>query len=260
MSQYILQCIELSTFLITYSLIILWYIYKKTFAPRQLAEPRSKNNNIVVSIEGSIGSGKSTLLNRLRRSLINDERYVFVDEPVGDWEMIKDSSGKTMVQKFYEDSKKYAFSFQIMAFMSRLRALKKALNENTNRIIICERSLYTDKLVFAKMLYNDKMIEDVNYQIYLDAFADFSEDCPLHKIIYVNTQPSICFDRIKKRSRVGEHAIPIGYLQSCHDYHEDMMKTMPIEKLVLDGDQDIFQSPKVLPNWIEDIRKYIDQP
>ena len=34
-------------------------------------------------------------------------------------------------------------------------------------IIITERSLYTDKHVFAKMLHDQGKIEDVCYQIYL---------------------------------------------------------------------------------------------
>ena len=39
---------------------------------------------------------------------------------------------------------------------------------NPDAIFITERSLFTDKYIFAKMLYDQGKIEDVNYQIYLN--------------------------------------------------------------------------------------------
>ena len=41
--------------------------------------------------------------------------------------------------------------------------MKNAIDVNPDAFIITERSLYTDKEVFAKMLYDDKKIEDINY-------------------------------------------------------------------------------------------------
>jgi deoxyadenosine/deoxycytidine kinase len=217
------------------------------------------NSNIIISIEGNIGSGKSTLLEHLRLKLENNN-VIFLKEPVEIWETIKDASGDTMLQKFYADQKKYAFSFQIMAYISRLSLLKKAMRENTGAIIITERSLHTDKMVFAKMLFDSNLIEDVNYQIYLKWFDEFTVECPLNKIIYVNADPAICFDRIKKRSRVGESCIPLEYLQDCHKYHNDMITILNnqlIKQIVLDGNQDIFENSIILGEWIAQIELFI---
>jgi deoxyadenosine/deoxycytidine kinase len=217
------------------------------------------NSNIIISIEGNIGSGKSTLLEHLRLKLENNN-VIFLKEPVEIWETIKDASGDTMLQKFYADQKKYAFSFQIMAYISRLSLLKKAMRENTGAIIITERSLHTDKMVFAKMLFDSNLIEDVNYQIYLKWFDEFTVECPLNKIIYVNADPVICFDRIKKRSRVGESCIPLEYLQDCHKYHNDMITILNnqlIKQIVLDGNQDIFENSIILGEWIAQIELFI---
>lgn len=217
------------------------------------------NSNIIISIEGKIGSGKSTLLEHLRLKLENDN-VIFLKEPVEIWETIKDASGQTMLQKFYGDQKKYAFSFQIMAYISRLSLLKKVMRENTGAIIITERSLHTDKMVFAKMLFDSDLIEDVNYQIYLKWFDEFTVECPLNKIIYVNADPVICFNRIKKRSRVGESGIPLEYLQDCHKYHNDMITVLNnqlIKQIVLDGNQDIFENSVLLGEWIAQIEQFI---
>ena len=114
----------------------------------------------IFTIEGNIGSGKSTLLESLKNELIiGNQKIIFMKEPVDEWEEIKDAEGNTMLQKFYEDQDKYSFPFQMMAYISRLNLLKTTVEKNPGAIIISERSLYTDKFVFAKMLYDTGKIE-----------------------------------------------------------------------------------------------------
>jgi deoxyadenosine/deoxycytidine kinase len=98
-----------------------------------------------------------------------------------------------MLEKFYSDKKRYSFSFQMMAFISRLVLLKDTIKQNKDAIIITERSLFTDKSVFAQMLYDMGNIEDVEYQIYVKWFDYFASEFPISKIIYVNCAPQICF-------------------------------------------------------------------
>ena len=143
----------------------------------------------VISIEGNIGSGKSTLLSHLKHSLSaeNVPQIIFLQEPVDEWENIKDEQGNTMIQKFYGDQTKYSFSFQMMAYISRLALLKKSIEENPNAIVITERSLFTDKFVFAKMLYDSKKMESVEYQIYLRWFDNFVNDFPTNFTIYASS-------------------------------------------------------------------------
>lgn len=212
---------------------------------------------ITISIEGNIGGGKTTLLARLKE-LWADKQIIFVREPVDEWEKIKDQDEVTILEKFYKDQEKYSFSFQMMAFISRLKLLKEAVENNPNAIIITERSLYTDKLVFAKMLYDSNKIEHINYLIYLNWFETFSENFPLNKIIYIKTDPDVCHSRIEKRSRKGENNIALSYLTECNKYHEEMINSLSIEKLILDGNVDIFNEKDVLQEWINKIEKFIN--
>lgn len=223
------------------------------------------SNIEITSIDGNIGSGKSTLMANLREYYKEDVNVVFLKEPVDEWVKIKDKNGITILEKFYEDSEKYAFSFQMMAYISRLKVLKdtlKNINSTKKTIIISERSLYTDKMVFAKMLYDANKIEQVNYQIYLNWFDTFSEEFPVHKVIYVKTDPEKCQSRILKRAREGENLIPLEYLQSCDIYHNNMIdKSSPDcisrEQLVLNGNVDIFENQNQLNEWISEIDRFI---
>jgi deoxyadenosine/deoxycytidine kinase len=146
----------------------------------------------------------------------------------------------------------------MMAYISRLALFKNTIQENPGAIIITERSLNTDREVFAKMLYDTGFIELVNYKIYLKWFDTFARDCPVSKVIYVNTDPQICFDRIKKRSRTGESSIPLDYLENCHKYHGDMLDATKDtcvckDQIVFDGNIDIFQNEEHLQEWMDEI-------
>ena len=219
----------------------------------------------IVSIEGNIGSGKSTLLSNLYTYYASITNILFLKEPVDEWAKITDENGVTILEKFYADQTTYSFPFQMMAYISRLKILRdllKTVNPLNNTVIITERSLYTDKMVFAKMLYDSKKMEHINYQIYLNWFDTFSEEFPVHKVIYVKTSPEKCYTRIETRSREGESNIPLDYLIQCDSYHNNMLNTsLPEcvcnEQLLLNGDNDIYENKNILDEWITEIDAFI---
>ncbi len=230
----------------------------------------SMSKPIIISIEGNIGSGKSTLLKNLKHFITenansNIEMYkniLFLREPVDQWEDIKDKNGDTMLSKFYADQEKYSFPFQMMAYISRLSLLKEAVEKNPNCVIITERSLYTDKFVFAKMLYDIGKIEDVNFAIYNKWFDTFANDFPVEKVVYVNADPEICDKRIHRRCRNGESNIPLSYLNSCHDYHNVMInEKLQLKEenlLVIDGNLDIYENNENLDKMLKDVNEFLN--
>ena len=220
---------------------------------------------IVISVEGNIGSGKSTLLKYLTSDLQLSRPVVFLQEPVDEWQKIMSEEGETMLQKFYKNKARYAFSFQMMAYISRLALLKKSVEENPDAIIITERSLYTDRFVFAKMLYDTKNIELAEYSIYLKWFDTFASDFPISKIIYVKTDPPVCLHRIVTRSRNGENTIAIDYLNKCNKYHNAMIDNLsPFEDsrkdlnnvLIIDGNEDFHEKKD---QWLLQIKQFLDR-
>jgi deoxyadenosine/deoxycytidine kinase len=223
----------------------------------------------IVSIEGNIGSGKSTLLENLRTKYSDNKYIIFLREPVDEWEKIKDVEGNTILKQFYADKTRYSFPFQMMAYISRLKILRDTVNlikqsqeEDLNKeyIIITERSLFTDRYVFAAMLWNQGHIEDICYQIYLTWFNEFATDFPITYSVYVKTDAEICYDRIHKRARNGEELIPLDYLEECHVYHEEFLdetKGIQTTKIVLDGNMDIFEDENTVKEWLETINSFI---
>jgi deoxyadenosine/deoxycytidine kinase len=199
----------------------------------------------IISIEGNIGSGKSTLVHDLqvyfKNKDISNDKVVFLQEPVDVWNTIRDDNG-TILEHFYKDQVKYSFPFQMMAYISRLSKLRETIKKYPESIIITERSLFTDKFVFAKMLYDNEKIDEISYQIYLKWFNDFINDLPKHEFIYIKASPEKCLERINRRNRSGE-SIELDYLVNCDKYHDNMLSSHECySELILDGNIDMDNS------------------
>ena len=211
----------------------------------------------IFSVEGNIGSGKSTLVKMLKEHLeiIKNTTVIYLPEPVSVWESIKAKDGKNAIEKYYENPEKYAFSFLMMAYISRIHQLRETLKKNDNVIIISERSVFTDKEIFAKMLHDDGKIGDIEFNIYCKWFYEFVKDIPVGGLIYVKTKPEICEKRVIIRNRKGE-TIPLSYLQNCHKYHEDWLNTEDLPVLTLNGNNDFIE--RLPPNWLKLIEVFIN--
>jgi deoxyadenosine/deoxycytidine kinase len=189
---------------------------------------------LLFTIEGNIGVGKTTLINTLRNTpTINGHTVVFLEEPVSIWESIKDETGKNIIELFYANQETYAFSFQMMAYISRLTALKDAMEQHPDAIIITERSVYTDKYIFAQMLFDDKKISSIEYHIYNKWFDYFLKEVPLSGIIYLKCDPKVANERVRHRARAGE-TIPLEYLERCHQYHQQWIENTSIPTNTVD--------------------------
>lgn len=195
---------------------------------------------LIVSIEGNIGSGKSTLISKMQHELthVGNTPVVYIDEPVRVWNTIMDKHGNNIIKKYYEDQEKYAFQFQMMAYITRITELRKAMEKyNGDCIIITERSIETDKEVFAKMLYEKEILDNISYTIYLKWFEELSRGLKVDQLVYLKTEPETSLKRVIKRNRPGE-VISLEYLQNCHERHERWLQKRN-GVLLLNGERDI---------------------
>lgn len=176
---------------------------------------------MILCVEGNIGSGKSTFMAKLKEAYQDRKDVCFLDEPVDSWTQFKDEEGG-ILEHYYKDQKAWGFSFQMLAYISRLSILRKALANPEIRYIITERSLLTDKEVFCKMLFEKGIIHPIQYQIYQAWFDEFRTE-EEYEFVYLRTTPDVAHARVNKRGRKGE-SIPLDYLEECHRYHESWLK------------------------------------
>ncbi len=187
---------------------------------------------ILISIEGDIGAGKSTLIWQLK-SLF--PTWHFIDEPVNTWLDLKNTDGTNLLELFYKDKDRYAYTFQNCAVLTRAMKIQAAIQAwqkdcilnpelASHNIFITERCLDTDVNVFAKMMYDDGKLNDIEWQLYTMWYNYVKEQTPsLTGIIYLTTPPEICSQRIKLRGRKGEEDISLDYLKELDSYQKVWM-------------------------------------
>jgi deoxyadenosine/deoxycytidine kinase len=187
----------------------------------------------IVSLEGNIGAGKSTIVEKMRQKYegLESDKYfgklaksqiVFMQEPVDVWTSVCDSTtGESILEKFYKDPKTYSFAFQVMVYNTHLEAFRKVVRENPECVLlICERSIDAGRHIFAEMLRDDGMIDDVCFQVYEKLFESTAGEFPLDAILYLDVAPEVCLERIGTRAREGENGIPLEYLAKCDRYYK----------------------------------------
>ena len=176
----------------------------------------SNNKQLVLSIEGNIGSGKSTLINILKTRIGSDIEVM--TEPVTKWTNCR---GENMLGAFYSDPKRYAYTFQSFAFVTRMMAQQLAQEK---KIRILERSSLSDHC-FAKNCYDNGLMNDVEWAAYEEwwsFFANSLKGSP-QGIIYLRTSPSTCYSRVQKRNRSEETTVSREYLDQLHIHHENWL-------------------------------------
>jgi deoxyadenosine/deoxycytidine kinase len=193
---------------------------------------------MLFSIEGNIGAGKSTIINHLKEftTHINGTEVIYIPEPVDEWESIVSTSGQSMIELFYKDPAKYAFSFQMMAYISRLYMIQTEMEKNPNAIFITERCLLSDYHVFAQMLFESGHLSLEEFSIYKKWFHYFNT-IHVTGFIYVKCSPKTAHDRCISRNRPGE-TISYDYIVDCDDKHTQWIQEVNLSTpvLILDND------------------------
>tara|TARA_Y100000385_G_C13077576_1_gene632201 strand:+ start:1559 stop:2239 length:681 start_codon:yes stop_codon:yes gene_type:complete len=207
-------------------------------------------NPIIISIEGNIGSGKSTLLRLLKERI---SKWTFLSEPIEDWLKIKDNQD-TILNLFYQDKKRWSYTFQNMAFLTRTEQLEKNIEQN--KIIVTERSIETDRNVFSKILYNSKFMNDIEYQVYLKLLEMYGKKNRFNGHIYLKTDVNISNSRILKRSRESESKIELDYLKKLETYHNEWLDNSNCV-LILDGNKDFENNKEEFEIILKKIESFV---
>jgi len=213
-------------------------------------------------VEGNIGAGKSTFLRIIQENLACQVVY----EPHEKWQ---DISGKgNLLQNFYTDASRWAYTFQSYAFITRTLAQKQNAKKNPHITQVLERSVFSDKYCFAKNLYENGMMNSLEWTLYQEWFGWFFEDHVQKPdgFIYLRTTPQTCYNRLKKRNRSEEKAVPLQYLEQLHEKHEawlikqegldSYVKDVPV--LALDCNKEFETDPAQKKKLLQKITEFFD--
>ncbi len=197
---------------------------------------------IMYIVEGNIGAGKTTFLRLIGEKL---PQVDVVYEPLHNWQ--SKVYGQSILTNFYKDPERWAYTMETLAMACRVQEhLKEQVNAFPLRLM--ERSIYSGHYVFATNDYHNGYLTALEWAIYLEWFNFLvAGHCkPPQGFIYLNVDPDVAFERIKKRNRHAEKSISLAYIKQIHACHEMFlvekknilpdMKNVPI--LVLDCNEE----------------------
>lgn len=175
-----------------------------------------------ISIESNIGGGKSTLLSRIQR----ETRIPVFLEALPSW---------TTIDLFYQDPKRWGLTFNIEVLMSMM---KWKYNEFMS---LYERSPLSCLEVFTQLQADEGAMTEGEMNIFLKLYQHFgwNQDC----VIYIDTVPEVCYERMKSRNRGCESNVTLEYLQKVHMKHTSMVSRLRHENVrtlifVVNGNQE----------------------
>jgi len=153
----------------------------------------------IFTIEGEIGAGKTELAKQLAATLERRGHSVcLVLEPVQQWKDVG------ILQEFYKDPTRFAYSFQTYVFATRVLAIHEAVMAKPEAsIYIFERSPVTDPVFMA--LQEVAPLERAMYDTWCMSWLSMSAiDYSKATALYLRTSADVCMERVAKRAREGE--------------------------------------------------------
>lgn len=175
----------------------------------------------------------------------------------------------------YDKPSRWSYTFQTYACLSRVRAqlqpVSAKLQQAEHPIQFYERSVYSDRYVFASNLFESGDFTETEFAIYQDyhswLHSQFEADLELDAMIYLQADPEKCMQRLKRRAREEEQGIPLEYLEQLHYKHEcwlnnrttqvefEYLKDLPI--LVLDVNDDFLNDRIKQQAVIDKVKEFL---
>jgi len=212
---------------------------------------------VVIAIEAAIGTGKSTLLKQLKDK---HPEWIVVQEPVSMWQNV--GPGKhNLLEAFYSDPQRYAFSFQTYCVLSRIVVVSQALEEakaSGTDVIILERSWLSDRETFGEMLHKNAKISSMEWELYQQWYTFAVKNSPeIHGHIYLECKPETCRARLKKRSRTEEVGVTNEYQCALIDQHEAWLSSLKSETVCrINVDKDFLEVEENAKHVLETVGKF----
>ena len=157
----------------------------------------------LITIVGNIGCCNTSILNYFHKNY----KTAIDIEPIESW---------TEYLKSMYDSDNSTYNFQIKVWIDRCW-----IQEKSNIIVLMERSPYFIKNVFVEKAFEDKTINENEYNNIHKLHKTTDELWQPNAYIYLRSDPEMCYNRIKKRGRESEKNIKLEYIKRIHQLHEE---------------------------------------
>ena len=177
--------------------------------------------NLRIAIIGNIGVGKSTLIEPLETTSLKEKLLAICDcyELEKNLHVFPEEFDPKVLDAFYKDPVKHAFTAQIEFLNARLKRHSKI--QNVRGIVLEDRTIYEDFHIFGKAQKMLQHLSEEEYGVYERTYHLMLDQINTPNIlVYLQANTSELLKRIAKRGRISERAIQQDYLNYLNNLYE----------------------------------------
>lgn len=205
---------------------------------------RTDIDGLYVAVAGNIGAGKSSLTRILSERYFLAPVYEAVDE-------------NPYLADFYADMPRYAFHSQVFFLAARLQQHLRQINAGPR--VIQDRTVYEDAKIFARLLYEDGVMDERDHQSYHKLYEAISAALrPPDLLIYIRSSLPTLRRHIATRGRSFEASIADDYLLRLNELYENWIEHFDQSNVVVipGDDYDFVNEPRELEAVLELLERH----
>lgn len=180
--------------------------------------------NLRIGIVGNIGVGKSTLIDSLKAAPLSHTLLQVWPEKTEEeiLHTFTEEFNPEVLDAFYKDPVKYAFTAQIEFFNGRLA--RQSQIDRARGIVLEDRTIFEDYHIFGKAQKILGHLTDAEYLAYQRNYNLMTEKVTEPDlVVYLRADTDTLLERIAKRGRESEKSIPRDYLHLLNTLYEEFV-------------------------------------
>ncbi len=148
-----------------------------------------------IVVEGPIGAGKTSLAQKLA-------------DLIGAEAILENADENPFLPRFYEDRRRYALPTQLSFLVSRMEQARRFAQGD-----LFSSTSVADFILEKDMLFARTLLDEAEFHLYRQLYEGLKpQDSAPDLVIYLQTDPAILMERVKKRGRSYERTLNESYL------------------------------------------------
>ncbi|XP_076937862.1 uncharacterized protein LOC143605747 [Bidens hawaiensis] len=190
-----------------------------------VVNPVQQKKRLTFCVEGNISVGKTTFLQRIANETLELQDLVeIVPEPIDKWQDIGPDHFN-ILDAFYAEPKRYAYTFQNYVFVTRVMQEKES-SSGIKPLRLMERNVFSDRMVFLRAVHEANWMNEMEISIYDSWFDPVVSSLPgliPDAFMCLRASPDTWHKRMMLRKRAEEGGVSLEYLRDLHEKHESWL-------------------------------------
>ncbi len=172
-----------------------------------------------IAVAGNMGVGKTSMVE-------------FLTQEYGVEPVYEPYTANPYLDDFYADMPRWGFHSQLWFLTHKFR-LHLELNDRPG-VVVQDRTIYEDAEIFATNLGRSGMMSERDWRTYQDLYSAMRAALqPPDVLIYLRCSVRSIRQRIRRRGRASELAIPLPYLRRLNGLYEEWTANYTLSPIVI---------------------------